>query len=69
MCTAPVRAEPGFGSTVTRTVPLPSPDAPLAICSHGACGVAVQAQPVSVVTLKFTFPPSGDTDGLLGETA
>lgn len=52
-----IRATPVFGATEKSTVPLPFPLEPDVIVTHGAPLVAVQAQPLSVVTETLPVPP------------
>jgi hypothetical protein len=57
MFTCPTRAAPAFAETVSPTVPLASPDWPLAIAIHAALLAAVQRHPESAVTPTLNLPP------------
>ena len=53
----PMRCGPVLAATVNSTVPLPLPLAPLEMVIQAALLIAVQAQPVTVVTLTEPDPP------------
>ena len=57
MVIVPIRCGPVLAATVNCTVPLPLPLTPLEIVIHATLLVAVQAQPVAVVTLTEPDPP------------
>jgi hypothetical protein len=57
MFTCPTRAPPAFAATVSPTVPLASPDGPLATEIQAAVLAAVHRHPESVVTPTLNFPP------------
>jgi hypothetical protein len=57
MFTCPTRAAPSFAATVSPTVPVASPDWPLATEIHAAPLAADHRHPVSVVTPTLNFPP------------
>ena len=57
MVIAPVRCGPMFDATENCVVPLPLPLAPEVTVIQAALLVAVQAQPVAVVTLTKPDPP------------
>jgi hypothetical protein len=60
---SPVRAPPVFAATVNATLPLPLPEAPEVIVSHGAPLVAVHEQSFRVVTpTGLPAPPPAPTD-------
>jgi hypothetical protein len=66
MVSVAVRADPLFGETEKRTVPLPLPFAPLVIEIHVASFVALQPQLAPAVTVTVTSPPAAGTDSLDG---
>jgi hypothetical protein len=55
-----------FAATVNATLPGPVPAAPLEIAAHGAALVAVQLQPVVVVTATAPPPVALVNDWLIG---
>jgi hypothetical protein len=55
-----------FGANSTASVPLPLPEALVANVIHGTVDVALQLQPVGVVTVIVCVPPT--TFKLAGET-
>jgi hypothetical protein len=58
MVSVPDRWPPGFAATAKPTLPLPAPDAPLVIVSHGAPAVAVHAHDgAEAVTTIDPGPP------------
>ena len=58
----PVRVPPVFASNVYCTVPLPFPEAPFVIVTHGVLvGAAVQLQPAGAVTATLPVPAAADT--------
>jgi hypothetical protein len=65
----PVRVAPLLEATENCTVPLPLPEAPLVIVTHGADVAAVQLQPDAAVTARdaFVAPPAPTfcDDGLI----
>lgn len=64
----PVRAAPAFAATLKATEPLPLPDAPPVIETHGTFAVAVHAQPAPAVKVTATLPlpPAAPKDPLEG---
>jgi hypothetical protein len=63
----PPRAAPLLAATLNVTVPLPLPDAPLAIAIQSADARAVHAQPLRAVTLIVPVPPLAGSDWFAGE--
>jgi hypothetical protein len=63
----PVRAAPLFDAMLNAAEPLPTPDAPCVIDTHGAFDVALHAQLLVVVTAVDPVPPVESTDWLAGE--
>ena len=58
----PVRVPPLFASNAYCTVPLPFPEAPFVIVTHGVlAGAAVQLQPADAVTATVPVPAPADT--------
>jgi len=66
MVAVPLREPPGLAGMLRFTVPLPVPLPPLVMVIHGALLVAVQAQPVPVVTLTLVRPPPEGALKLVG---
>ena len=67
MVSVPLRAVPALAAAPTATVPLPVPDAPLVMVSHGALETAVQAHDgAEAVTVVDPVPPVSDTDCAVG---
>jgi hypothetical protein len=63
----PVRDEiEVLAATVNATVPLPLPEAPLVTVIHAALLVAVQAQPLVVVTAMVELSPAAGEFQLAG---
>jgi hypothetical protein len=62
MVSVAIREPPVFAPTVNATVPLPVPDAPLAMTIHVALGVAVHAHWLPVSTDIVPLPPAVGTD-------
>jgi len=59
----PLRAAPVLAAVLNATVPLPVPEAPLVIASHGTLAVALQAHDAAdAVTAVDPVPPPSDTD-------
>jgi hypothetical protein len=56
-------------AAVNPTVPLPVPDAPDVMVSHGALLLAVHAHALVVVTVTVPAPPSTGMVWLVGEIA
>jgi len=57
-----VRAAPVFAATLNATLPLPVPELPLEIVTHGTLDDAVHAQvPADAVTAIDPVPPPSDT--------
>jgi hypothetical protein len=70
MVSVPLLADPVvFPDAVKVTVPLPVPDAPVAIVSQLAFEAAVQPHVASAVTLTLPPPPMAGTDMLGGAIA
>jgi hypothetical protein len=66
----PVRDEVDvLAATVNPTLPLPLPDAPLVTVIHAALLVAVQAQPLVVVTATVELSPAAGEFQLVGAMA
>ena len=64
-----MRSAPVFAAQLNATVPLPLPEAPEVTLSHeGALLLAVQAQPVALVTLTDPEPAVAGTFWLLDES-
>src|SRR3954453_8742228 len=67
MVSVPVRAAPVFAAALKTTAPLPVPEAPLAIVSHGAFAPAVHAQEAAdAVTAIDPVPPASPTLWVVG---
>ncbi len=62
-----VRDAPVFAATLYDTVPLPDPLAPAEIVAHETPVVALQEQPLPVLTAIFPLPPLEVKDALEGE--
>jgi len=71
MVIVPVRAGPGFATTVKLTDPGPVPLAPAVIVIHvGALLTAVHAHvPPAVTVIVVPAPPAGANDSLVGAIA
>ncbi len=52
------RAGPVFARTANDTDPVPLPELPATMVTHGALLVAVQAHPADVVTVTVPAPPA-----------
>jgi hypothetical protein len=66
--TRPVRAAPPFGRTSKRTLPSPSPAAPLSTSIHDASLAAVQAHDATAPTATVTIAPAASTLAEVGVT-
>src|ERR1700724_2388630 len=70
MVSVPLRVAPVvFPGAVKATVPLPVPDAPVAIVSQLAFEAAVQPHPAPAVTVTLPPPPAAGTEPLGGAIA
>jgi hypothetical protein len=67
MVMTPLRAGPGFASTLNVTVPGPDPDAPPVTMIHAAPLAAVHAQPAPAVTFTDPVPPPTTIGVAIGE--
>lgn len=57
-----------FAAALRTTVPAPAPPAPEVIVSHDALLVALHVQLAAVLTARFSIPPAGGTDWVVGVT-
>jgi hypothetical protein len=64
----PLRAGPLVAATDIDTAPLPFPDAPLRMVTHGTSDAAVQAHPLLDPTATDTGPPAAPTEWASGST-
>lgn len=66
--TVPVReVVPVFAATLSATVPLPVPAAPLVTAIHVTLLTAVHGHPAAALSVTFNVPPAAVADWLAGE--